>query len=53
MFIPASIAVNTKYRFASAPATLCSILFELSLPLGIRNATDLLFGPQELFTGTN
>ena len=53
MCIPANIAANTKYGFASAPATRCSILFELSLPLGIRKATDLLLGPQELFTGTN
>ena len=52
--IPANIAAKTKYGLASAPATLCSILLELLLLiLGIRKATDLLFGPHELLTGTN
>ena len=51
--IPDNIAARTKYEFASAPATLCSILFELFSLLGILKATDLLFGPHELFTGTN
>ena len=50
--MPASIAAKTKYGFDSAPETRCSILFESFSPLGILKATDLLFGPQEVLTGT-